>query len=196
MGCGCKSNSCGSSCGSGCGSGSGSKHGKHCKTYTIATKNPFDVGVASISDNNEYIVVLTGDNHSTSDFDGDNLPDWVGVGERPGRTYQTLTTKELVELFKRHRGRCDDPCLNLTTYKTVCPNAFITFSLVNGLPQSAAVEILDARIDHDDRGPMLCFRVKILHPDDDRLVLDGLHTRMFRVNLVIDAVKPFQPKKH
>lgn len=191
MGCGCKSQSCST----GCGCKSGTKHAKHCKTYIISTKNPFDVGVSSVSDNNEFTIILSGDNHSTTDFDGDRLPDWVGVGERPCRTYQTLTTKEVVELFKRCRGPCGDPCLNLTTYKTLCPNAFITYSLVNGLPQSAAVEILDARLDSDDRGPLLCFRAKMLHNDDNRLVLDGLHTRMFRVNLIIDAVRPFGQKK-
>lgn len=197
MSCGCKkeNNGC-NGCGSKRGGGDGNRSGKkHCKTYTLVTKNPYDVGVASITDNNEYILVLSGGHHSTSDFDGDELPDWIGVGERPCRTYQTLSTKDIVELFKRCREYCDQSCHNLTTYKTLCPNAFITYNLVNDLPKSAAVEILDAKLDEDDTGPLICFRVKLLENDDDRLILEELHTRMFRVNLTIDAVLPLGNKK-
>ena len=196
MACGCNTNNRGcNSCKTGCGCSSNRSHRKHCKTYTLVTKNPYDVGVASVADNSEFIIILSGDRHSTSDYDNDHLPDWIGVGERPCRTYRTLSTSDIVELFKKCRGCGEDGCHNLTTYKTLCPNAFISYSLVNGLPQSAAVKILDAKLDQDDRGPLLCFRVKCLNRDDDRLLLDGLHTRMFRVNFTIDAVLPLGHKK-
>lgn len=45
------------------------KGNKKCKSYSFVTKNPFDVGIAKELSDNEYLVLLSGNNHALSDYD-------------------------------------------------------------------------------------------------------------------------------
>ena len=193
-GCGCQAvSSCGCQAVSSCGYHSnGVHHGhskeKHCRAYNFVSKNPFDVGIAKQLDDvgDEYLILLSGNHHSVSDYDHDNLPDWVAMGERPCRIYKTIATDELVSIWD-HNGSCwDDPCYTKKSFKKCPPNGFLNFYLTNGTNRSQVVEIRDAKVDRSQADPTLVLKVKVLHKGDDRLDLDGLFPRMFRVSLVID----------
>lgn len=165
-----------------------------CKSYFYAAKNPFDVGIAKEMGDGEYLVLLSGNRHGTTDFDGDQLPDWIGIGERPCRHYRTLTTEELVSLWKDPSKGYDD-CMRRTTFRQVHPNGYFNFYTTDGLNRSTMVEITDAKIEVATTGEStLCVMVRIANNDDDRLVLDGLDSHMFRVNLSVNPVRA--PKNH
>jgi hypothetical protein len=178
----------------GCDCSSKPKHKKcKCRSYFYAAKNPFDVGISKHMGDGEYLVLLSGNRHGTTDFDGDQLPDWVGIGERPCRHYRTLTTEELVSLWKDPK-KCYDKCMRRTTFRQVHPNGYFNFYTTDGLNRSAMVEIIDTKIEVAITGEStLCMTVKPANNDDGRLVLDGLDPHMFRVNL---SVNPVQAPKH
>ncbi len=167
-----------------------------CKSYSFVTKNPFDVGIAKQLDEDEYLVLLTGNHHSVSDYDHDKLPDWVGMGERPCRIYKTVTTEELVDLWQLDHRSKHDPCYRKKSFDVCHPNGFINYYLTNGTNRSQVVEIKDATVDCSQGDPTLILKVKILNKGDDRLDLDGLYPRMFRVSLVIDHYGKIHADKH
>lgn len=164
-----------------------------CRSYFYAVKNPYDVGIAKAMSGGEYLVLLSGNRHGTTDYDGDDLPDWIGVGERPCRHYRTLTTEEMVSLWK-DPARCRDPCMRKTTFRQVHPNGYFNYYTTDGLNRSTMVEITDAKIEVANTGEStLCLMVKPSSKDDERLDLDALNSHMFRVNL---SVNPVQAPKH
>jgi hypothetical protein len=171
-----------------CGCKSGKKHIKKekCRAYSFVSKNPFDVGIAKQLEGNEYLVLLSGNHHSVSDYDHNKLPDFVGIGERPCRNYKTLTADELVNIWHIDKKYCDDPCFTKKSFKICHPNGFLNYYLTNGTNRSQVVEISEATIDTSQSDPALVLKVKILNKSDERLDLDGLYPRMFRVSLVID----------
>lgn len=164
------------------------KGNKKCKSYSFVTKNPFDVAIAKkLSDNendDEYLVLLSGNNHSLSDYDHDNLPDWVAMGERPCRVYKTVTTTELIDIWQLKNDSCN--CSRKASFDICHPNGYINYYLTNGTNRSQVVEIKDATVDTSQADPTLVLKVKLLQKGDSRLDLDGLYPRMFRVSLVID----------
>lgn len=187
-GCGCVYEEKMASCG--CKYGNSHKKNHHkkekCRAYSFVSKNPFDVGIAKQLEGNEYLVLLSGNHHSVSDYDHDKLPDFVGMGERPCRIYKTLTTEELVDIWHINRNCGDDPCYTKKSFKVCHPNGFLNYYLTNGTNRSQVVEINEATVDTSQRDPTLVLKVKILSKGDDRLDLDGLYPRMFRVSLVVD----------
>merc|ERR1711998_142820 len=91
-------------------SGSGSKKHKKekkCRSYSFVTKNPYDVGITKSLSGGEFLVLLSGNHHATTDFDRDRLPDWIAIGERPCRQYKNLTTEELVEFWGLKKKACN-----------------------------------------------------------------------------------------
>lgn len=189
MGCGCKLDT---KAPKGCGSCPSrvAKQLKLCSTYTITTKSPFDIGVATEDGNNqEYLLLLSGRHHSSEDEDKDSLPDWVGVGRRPCRVYRSVSTGDLLDLFQRRRDH-DDPCKNTTSYKSLNPNAVLHYNLVTGIAQTTAVEILEVHTESDGRGPILAVRVRCLEGEEGSEQED-LPTSLFAVNVTIDHTKPF-----
>ena len=164
-----------------------------CRSYFYAAKNPFDVGIAKAMSGGEYLVLLSGNHHGTTDYDRDHLPDLIGIGERPCRHYRTLTTEEFVSLWK-DPSNCHDVCMRKTSFRRVHPNGYLNFYTTDGINRSAMVEITDAKIEVANTGEStLCLMVRLASNDDGRLELDGLDPHMFRVNL---SVNPVQAPKH
>ena len=167
--------------------GQKSKKKVACRTYSYVTKNPFDVGVAKQLQEDEFLVLLSGNHHSTTDFDDDKLPDWIGMGERPCREYKTIETDELVEMWQLNCKSCDDYCCHRRSFDVCHPNGFINYYLTNGTNRSQVVEIQEASVDTTSDDATLVLKVRVLEKGDDRLDLDGLSARMQRVSLVIDS---------
>ena len=170
--------------------GSNGHHSKKkptCRTYSYVTKNPFDVGVAKSLEEDEFLVLLSGNNHSTTDFDGDKLPDWIGMGERPCREYKTIDTNELVEMWQLKCNPAEDYCCHRRSFDVCHPNGYINYYLTNGTNRSQVVEIIEANVDTTGDDETLVLRVRVLEKGDDGLDLDGLSARMQRVSLVIDS---------
>merc|ERR1711934_521051 len=187
-GCGCEPPPCG------CGypsSGSGSKKSKKekkCRTYSFVTKNPYDVGITKSLSSGEFLVLLSGNHHATTDFDRDRLPDWIALGERPCRQYKSLSTEELVEYWTLKKKPCNDPCLHKTSFDICHPNGFINYYTTDGYNRSQAIEVTDATVDSSQQDHALVLKVKLLHQDGEAPSLDGLYPRMFKVSLVLDGL--------
>merc|ERR1711934_345134 len=192
-GCGCEPPPCG------CGypsSGSGSKKHKKekkCRSYSFVTKNPYDVGITKSLSGGEFLVLLSGNHHATSDFDKDRLPDWIAIGERPCRQYKNLTTEELVEFWGLKKKACNDPCLHRTSFDVCHPNGYVNYYTTDGYNRSQPIEITDATVDTSQNDHALVLKVKLLHQDGEGPQMDGLYPRMFKVALVLDG---FCHKKH
>ena len=196
MGCGCKLDT---KAPKGCGScpSKVAKRLSKCATYTITTKSPFDVGVATEHEveggnSREFLLLLSGRHHASEDEDKDSLPDWVGVGRRPCRVYRSVSTGDLLDLFQRRRNS-DDPCKNTTSYKSLHPNAILHYNLVTGVARTSSVEILEVHTESDGRGPILAVHVRCLEPEneEDGSEQEDLPSRLFAVNVTIDHTKPF-----
>ena len=164
------------------------KTSKHCRKYTIASRNPFDVGVVTAQDDGTYLVLLSGNYRGEVDVDADGLPDWVGLGERPCRKYRSLSTKNLVHLWNTVLNNCPYNCNEGVSYKTLCPNALLTYNLVNDDSNCCAVEVKSASIESDGRGNILSLTVKHLNSEDGDS-LDHIASRIFNVNVVIDGLR-------
>ena len=169
---------------------------KTCATYSYVTKNPFDVGIAKALGGDEYLVLLSGNHHKSSDYDKDKLPDWIAMGERPCREYKTVETDELVQMWHMDYHPKEDPCLHKRSFDVCHPNGFINYYLSNGTNRSQVVEILEANVDTTQEDPTFVLKVKVLEKGDDRLELDGLFPRMFRVSLVVDSRKDDKRKEN
>lgn len=186
-GCGCDiTPSCGCPTPS-CGQNKKHKKEKKCRTYSLVTKNPYDVGITKSLSSGEFLVLLSGNHHATTDFDRDRLPDWIALGERPCRQYKSLTTEELVEYWTLKKKPCNDPCLHKTSFDICHPNGFINYYTTDGYNRSQAIEVTDATVDSSQRDHALVLKVRLLHQDGEAPNLDGLYPRMFKVSLVLDG---------
>ena len=192
-GCGCEPPPCGCTySNSGCGSKKHNKE-KKCRSYSFVTKNPYDVGITKSMSNGEFLVLLSGNHHATSDYDKDRLPDWIAIGERPCRQYKNLTTEELVELWGLKKKACNDPCLHRTSFDVCHPNGYVNYYTTDGYNRSQPIEVTDATVDTSQNDHALVLKVKLLHQDGEGPQMDGLYPRMFKVALVLDG---FCHKKH
>jgi len=163
------------------------KH-KHCRKYTIASRNPFDVGIVSAQGDGTYLILLSGDYRGEVDVDQDGLPDWVGLGERPCRNYCSISTDKLVNLWNSTIKECSTYCNEHVSYKTLHPNALLNYNLVNDDSNCCAVEVTNATIESDGRGKILSLVVKPLASNDGD-DLDRLASRIYNINVVIDGLK-------
>ena len=159
-----------------------------CKKYSLACRNPFDVGSVTSSDNGEYIILLSGKTHLDADQDKDGLPDWIGIGERPCKKYTSISTNHLIKLWNTKRT-CDSACLRNTTFKSINPNGFITYKLVDDQSKSTAIKILNASLETDGLGNSLKLVVKLLSNESHHKDLNALPTHLFNVNLFIDGLR-------
>ena len=159
------------------------------QTYAYMTKHPFRVGIARHIDDGAFYLLLSGNPHTASEYGKDHLPDWVAMARRPNRSYHTLETDEIVELWRGSRVPNNDPCMHQRSFKVCHPNGVVNYYLDNGECKSQAVEILEASVDDEADAPTLVLVVKPLHKGDNRTTLDGLVERMYDVSLVVDSRK-------
>jgi len=186
--CGCEPSPCGCDLTTpSCGSNKKNKKEKKCRTYSFVTKNPYDVGITKSLSSGEFLVLLSGNHHATSDYDKDRLPDWIAIGERPCRQYKSLATEELVEYWGLKKKPCNDPCLHKTSFDVCHPNGYINYYTTDGYNRSQTVEITDATVDSSQDDHALVLKVKLLNQDGGGPSLDGLFPRMFKVSLVMNG---------
>ncbi len=163
------------------------KNKKKCRKFSIATKNPFNIGVVNELDDGHYLVLLGGNYRGEKYLAGDKLPYWVLLGERPCRKYNTMTSTELVDLWHKVYHRCPNRCNEHITYKEIQPNALLTYTLVNDESNSCAMEIVDAKLEEDEKGNLLALTVKPLRGEGG-ITLDSLDTHIFNINVSMDGL--------